>query len=52
MADCKCICDKLFIETGTISFNLFPLNYLSICITYVKRGNGSAVECVPREVQL
>jgi len=31
-----------------ISFNLFPLNYLFICITYVKRGNGSAVN-VPLE---
>jgi hypothetical protein len=49
---CAGVCDKLFIETDTISFNLFPLNYPSICITYVRRCNSSDVECIPREVQL
>lgn len=37
------------LKLGAISFNLFPLNYLSICITYVERGDGSLVECIPRE---
>jgi len=30
-----------------ISFNLFPLNYLFIYITYVRCGNGSAVNVSP-----
>lgn len=30
------------LKLDAISFNLFSLNYLSICITYVERGDGPA----------